>query len=172
MAARRVNWLGKVLGKTDIATGAITEIVSEADLEQFTSPTIVRIRGRITFKLNASSTDTSEASSFRGGLICANKNLDAVGEIDADDLTAPWLWYTSGLIWTPRIVHAYYNGTSDTTFNTLDAGFRRDVVDIDSQAMRKVERNARLVLVLEHTDEEGSPNNLEIAGHLRVLVKE
>ena len=169
---RQPRWLGKVFGLTALTDQLPYEVIPEADLEELTSPTIIRIRGTFTIKLNASQLGAYQATSYRMGLIVAHKQLTGVGDISVDDLTIPWLWYHSGVLWAQQCEREYWNGSSAVSYQKQDNGYRREVVHIDVAGMRKIDRNQRLILVMKHVDSAGSPNNTEIAGHVRVLVKE
>ncbi len=172
MAKRRVQWIGTVHAFQTFGATSLDTVVSEAVFEEFTAPTIVRIRGRLVVKLNASSGSIYQATSFRFGLIVAHKSV-AAGDYDADDLRNPWLWYNSGLVWQPIGDRPYWNGSALLQSPAaLGSNARKEVYELDVKTMRKVPENYRLVLVSESTAEAGSPGSPEFYGHFRVLVKE
>ncbi len=172
MAKRRVQWVGTVHAFQTFGATALDTIVSDTVFEDFTAPTIVRIRGRLIVKLNASSGAIYQATSFRFGLIVAHKSV-AAGDYDVDDVNNAWLWYNSGLVWQPIGERKYWDGAAAIAYNgALGASTRKEVFEIDIKAMRKVPDNYRLVLVSERTVEAGAPNDPEFYGHFRVLVKE
>jgi len=171
MPKRAVRWIGKVLSFAEFGSEVIVA-ASEADLEDFTSPTIIRIRGRLTIKLNASDGITYQATTFRMGLIVAHKSIAGV-DLSVDDLGNPWLWYSSGIVWQPTTALQYWNGSAAVSYNAaLGANTRKETLDIDVSSMRKVRENERLILVVNRTAAAGAPDSPEIYGHIRVLVKE
>ncbi len=99
MAKRRVTWLGSVVTFSTVTAQDFRTIVDEASFEALTQPTIVRIRGTFTMKLNASTGVVYEASSYRMGLMVHHKSIGT--GIDVDKLDNPWLWYDSGIVWQP-----------------------------------------------------------------------
>ena len=170
--ARQTAWIGSVVNFQSLSTPDEVTIADEASLEQFTNPTIVRMRGKLIWKLNASTGNIYEARSFRAGLLVANKSVVAAG-IDVDELELPWLWYTSGIVWAPITAGQYWNGSAAVAYNLQAGAATRRMVDtIDVAAMRRINRNDTLSLFVEHTIEAGSPSDLEVYGHIRVLVKE
>ncbi len=172
MARRATAWMGSKISFTTFGAAAAVVVGTELDFERFTSPTIIRIRGRIVVKLNASTGDTYEATSYKMGLIVAHKSTGS-SEVDVDDVEQPWMWYTSGLVWQPVGQLKYWNGSAAINYNSAISGAtRKEVHEVDTSAMRRLSTNERLILVLERTVEAGSPGDPEIAGHIRILVKE
>jgi len=168
---RATRWIGTEIDFAEFATSLVV-IGSETQFEELTSPTVIRCRGRITVKLNATTGDTYEATSYRMGIRVLHKDLVA-GDIDFTDYTTPWLWYMTGALWQAIGTRSYWNGSAEIDYNAaLGANTRKDTHDIDIKAMRKVNRNEHLVLLGEKVTEAGSPGNPEWYGHVRTLVKE
>jgi len=168
---RRVQWVGREVAFQSFGSTAAFEVVTEAEMEVFTSPTIIRIVGTLIFKLNTSTNNLYEATKYRFGLIVAHKSI-GTAEIVGSDYTNAWLYTDSGLLWASTDEQQVYNGTTNITYSTQNTGYRKQVHNFDARAMRKVGRNERLILVLERENAAGSPSNPEMFGHIRVLVKE
>ncbi len=170
---RTTRWMNDGAIALTQFSNTLSEVVATSLFEELTEPTIVRIRGRLVFKLNATGTNVYEASSYRAGIVVAHEALTSL-DINADTIgDNPWMWYTSGILWSVVTDHEYWNGSAAVTYSVAAGDFtRKDIHEIDISAMRKVNRNERLVLVLRSTQEQGTPPNPEVYGHLRVLVKE
>ncbi len=169
--ARPVRWIGEAFTFQSVGAGGVMlTAAAEADLEEMTQPTVIRMRGQVTMKLNASDGVTYQASSYRIGIIVVHKSAVA-GDISLAAFGNPWLYYATGLLWQP--VTTLVNGFTGATYGSaLGASTRKQVHQIDVKAMRKIDRNSRLVLVADRATEAGAPNSPQVYGHVRVLVKE
>jgi len=158
---RRMTWEGSQVDMT-MTSGASTvlAIVTEATLENIPNPTIVRVRGNLLLRVTAQGAAGTRGILFLGIKLTTATALAATAvEVPGTDIGSDWLW------WEAR------------GFSTLDTGIGQSNnqqtyvhLPIDSKAMRKVEINQVLVLVVQHTALV-STQTLQATGGLRILLK-
>ena len=181
MAKRPVEWQGQVFAQKNFPTTAGQNnffVVVDADesgpnpfsFQHYTRPTIVRIVGALTAQLSADSTSI-ENRDFRYaiGIICCDENLPA--QDLQSEYAHPWLWLGTGTLHRPMFGVPVYNGTTIVTSNST--GYGQPIIrhEIDIRAMRKVNRDCELRIVLAADDTVGA-SSPHLSGFLRCLVKE
>ena len=135
--------------------------VSEATLENVPNPTIVRVRGSLTLK------QTSPTAGARTHMVMGLIVMDAVAfavpaaESPLTDIGSDWLW------WTSQSFHA--DGTAVTPLDEA-GGAVWSRVEVDNKAMRKIQSNQVLALVLANSPSAGTATII-VNGVLRFLFK-
>ncbi len=160
-AKRRMSWNGTIICLSDIvtATPQFVTVISEAILEGFPTPTIVRCRGSFMASL-----DLVVASNVRTtlthGLIVATASAVAGSALPSPvtDVGSDWLWWYSSPL---------RNGETASVEGRIGD---TDRVIVDSKAMRKVGLNEVLVYVAEVSDCELA-GQVNVHGTLRILLK-
>lgn len=169
MANRRpVEWQGQA--NDDYATsglGSVTRhtIVNAATLSEYTKPTMVRLSGRYTFKLNAATAmTTSNVSAFQVGIAVVHEDVTSLDPEDSDE---DWVWRESGIL-----IRAYQTSNSGNNIHVNDvSGIQSRVVDV--RAMRKIPSDHHMIALFVHAyDLDGNPSSLQHFGHCRALIKE
>jgi len=162
---RSMFWQGAQVGVT-VATGASVaqEIVSEAILEGVPNPTLVRTRGELLLQVSA--TGATLTNGVIGlGLIVVNAAAFAAGVTSLPspmtEAGSDWLWH-----------HIAAFGTTAAFANPYDQAIGNvvDRVRLDGKAMRKVDSNQLVVLVVENLAQT-STITVVINGFIRVLFK-
>ena len=161
-AARKrvMSWDGANVDVSDLVVGTaqFITILTEAILEQFPTPTLVRSRGRLTVL-----TDPSSALGGFGfvtmGMIVVIAAAAASGGVPnpATASGSDWLWWDSGFV-----------GASAT--DVIGEEITVDWVQVDSKAMRKIGLNQLLVLVMDLQTCEGTMV-ANVCGSIRCLLK-
>ena len=137
------TWNGAAFDDGDVSSGAVLRVIATMQ----GAGTIVRVRGRVC--ANLIQVAIVGAARVDYGIIIADDDAVAAGAASlpspTTDLDAEWLWLGS----------AFLVGR-DTTITNNTGGISRDIVDIDSKAMRRVKQNEQIVLVIFGTDLTGS----------------
>ena len=160
---RPTFWEGGSITHTNTTgTTVASELVSEANLENVPSSTLVRIRGWVRILMTASSGTPGHCLASLGiKLSTAAAVAGATVENPFADIGSDWIWWktialrlTSGSVTTP---------TPGPQQMMVD-------VEIDSKAMRKVGLNQVLVFVSENVVV-ASTQSFVVLGAARVLFK-
>jgi len=148
-------------GVTEAAPVVIT-VVSEAILENYPNPTLVRQRGAVLAYLNAGGATLDSVLTM--GMYFADKAAVTAGiaslELPNRDIGSDWLWWAT-------IPLADNSGTIDQIRPTTSA----HRIEIDGKAMRKAEPNQSLVFVAEVTDFGVSNASVAVNASARLLFK-
>jgi len=154
------SWHGAVVDIADLVVGTsqVLQIITEATMESFPTPTIVRSRGRLTATADISSTPGGVAV-VAVGLIATTQAAIAASGVQSPltDIGSDWLWYDSLTV-----------GASAA--DVIGEEVTIDRISVDSKAMRKVGLNQALVLVAEMSTCEGTMV-INLCGLIRVLLK-
>ncbi len=157
---RRTTWEGVNIDISDLVVGTpqTTTVVSEALLENFPLPTIVRIRGRMAAITDASSTPGGFGL-VSMGMILVTETAFAAGAIPdpLTDIGDDWIWWDQGII-------------GSQADDVIGGAVTIDRIVVDSKAMRKVQINLVLVFRCQLTTSE-SVMVANITGSIRVLLK-
>jgi len=157
---RVTSWHGGGVDIANIVTGTIQfqTIVSEATMETFPTPTIVRIRGSLSLLTDDSSTPGAFGFVNVGLIVVTAAALAASGvPAPLTDIGNDWIWW-----------ECFTFGASAADVIGEEITIDRKIVD--SKAMRKVGLNEVLVLVAELNNSE-SVMVANLQGALRVLLK-
>ncbi len=148
------QWVGSAFDMGSVTTGSISAV---AVINQ--AATLTRCRGSLV--TNITSVATVGLVRVDVGLILATDNQVAVGitafSDPTSDFDAEWTW----------MGQMYVVGRDTTTANNT-GGISRDILQVDTKAMRKVKQNEQLVLVAVATSLTGSIG-VEVGGTLRTL---
>ena len=142
-------------------TQNVIAAVSEAILEGIPNPTIVRCRGSLL--IATVSPGVSARAHMTMGLIVADSRAFAVPAVEQPltDIGSDWLWWTSESL--------IADGTGVTPLDEAGLSvFAR--VNIDNKAMRKVQPNQVIALVLQN-GVVNSSMQIRVTGVLRFLFK-
>ena len=159
---RRTTWEGANIDLTDLTNGTaqFVTVISEANLEQFPNPTIVRTRGRMMLSSDPSSTPGGFGE-LSVGLIVVNTTAAAAGPTalpsPAGDIGSDFFYWDVFTFGAPAADVLGDTGSID-----------RHVVD--SKAMRKIGPNQVVVMIAELTTCEGVLV-CNLCGALRILLK-
>ncbi len=155
-----MSWAGIALDLPDltVVTPLLLTVISEADLENFPTPTLVRSRGRIRAYTDTSSTPGSFGVVTMGMIVIRKSALagaafpSPIQEGDSD-----WFWWDSLSVGSDA---------ADVIGSTVTV----DRIVVDSKAMRKIGNNEVIVFVAELTTCEGTMV-VNLCGSLRLLLK-
>ena len=163
-AARRTSWEGSNVALS-LTTGVQAQqaLVTEAVLETFPNPTVVRIRGELVVGVTAFGAAGANTNLTLGIKLATASAFAAGGasiESPNTEIGSDWIWWNAA---------PTRNSTTLVTDSTGNVGtlFR---VMVDSKAMRKVGPNQVLILVA-HNVVAGSTQTIAINGVIRVLLK-
>ena len=162
---RRTSWEGNQLGFT-LTTGTVAAatLVSEAILEEQGPGTVVRVRGRLQFKVSAVGADNAQSVTHIG-LILATSAAVSIGvtalPLPFTDIGSDWLVYEAVPLATFDAASLLTSGAQNGSVQTIE---------IDGKAMRKYDNNMALMVVAQNTVR-SSTHTIEISGTLRVLLK-
>ena len=163
-ARRRTSWEGSnVALSLTTAVQAQQSLVTEAVLETFPNPTVVRIRGELIVGVTASGGAGSNTNLTMGIKLTTASAFAAGGasvESPNTEIGSDWIWWYAA---PTRVADAIGSG-SGTNVGVLDR------VHVDSKAMRKVSPNQVLILVV-HNVVGGSTQTIAVNGTIRVLLK-
>ena len=148
---RRPNiWGGSVQTPEVVQTAGTTAfitLISNASIQNRTSPTLVRMRGRIFIR----STTAGESASGSMGIIVVEETARAAGTGSMPnpgvDFSAPWMWWGS---WTTRLADRFVEYL------------------VDSKSQRKIKDSEAVVLILRNPS---SFNSRWVTG-IRFLLKD
>jgi len=148
-----------------LATNTVSSsvIVSEALLENIPKPTVIRLRGRIAIFLTAvGAADTIVQMTF--GIKVVNQAALAIGvtalEVPGTDVGSDWMW------WDTITMHKALN----TGVEDLQLGANKEL-SIDNKAMRKIDMNQALVMVVQNVQISGGAGTVAVVGSVRCLFK-
>ncbi len=157
---RPMNWQGGTFQALPSLAGVATTantIVTEAILETFPDPTIVRVRGSYIF----SETGINGTAVLTVGIMLIDNAALAAGvasiQTPGTDVGSDWLWWDTVPL----------DNVGTVAADPVRTGRRI----IDSKAMRKVKTNQALVFVTEILALGASAAVVTIAGQVRVLLK-
>ena len=158
---RVMSWNGAVvdLATVDVSAISFATIVSEAILEEYPTPTIVRIRGHML--CIADTTMTSGAFGMIAiGIILVTRAALVAGAVPdpITDVGSEWMWYHTSTI------------GETTSSSVIGREIVIDRFEVDTKAMRKVKPNEALVLVAKAVTCEGT-TVANLCGIIRVLAK-
>jgi len=157
---------------------AIGTICGADDFEQFTNPTVVRIRGIWQATLERVAADASEAIRVAVGIRTVPEdfllaNLEDM--LSNNGAESPWMWYGHFRLSSTLEQQALWDSDTNTIVNTSRSRFAGGLSshhwDIDVKAMRRVPQNTKLIWAYTSDNAVGEPN-LTTSISLRVLVKE
>ena len=156
---RVMSWQGSILQMSDLLAGTpqFASVISEANLEVFPTPTLVRIRGSVSV-----STDTSATAGSFGnvtmGIIKVTAAAFAAGAVPEPfaDVGSDWIWWSS-------------QGIARFIASENEGNIWRTVL-IDSKSMRKVGLNEVVIFVASVQNCSGT-NRANLCGAVRVLLK-
>ncbi len=155
-----MTWEGAVLDFSNIVTGTpqFTTLISEATLENFPTPTLIRVRGRVAALTDDSSTPSGFAQVIMG-IIKVTSAAFAAGAVPtpATDESSDWLWWDAATI-------------GAAAADVIGQEVTIDRLIVDSKAMRKIGNNEVVVFVTELVVCEGTMV-ANVCGHMRVLLK-
>ena len=157
---RVTSWHGAIVDMADFVVGTAQSLVlvTEATMEAFPTPTIVRLRGNLACTTDISSTPGGVGVLVVGAIVVtANAFAVPVVPSPATDIGSDFLWW-----------NAFEVGASATDVIGEEITIHR--MQVDSKAMRKVGLNELLVLVAQLVTCEGTMV-VNLCGSLRVLLK-
>ena len=168
MGKRSVEWLGNAATNSSVGFGdpGSVEIVSTADFEDKTNPTIVRLEGCLNFQLDRTLDNpptSSQVICYHVGILVHHESISATALNPLTQQDLDWLWTCCG-----RIVHPVRNNAG--TLQDDHIGLTQ-FHHIDSRAMRKVRHAHKLSMIVKATSIAGG-DSLEFTWNLRVLVKD
>ena len=147
-----------------ITTGVqnVIAAVSEATLENVPNPTIIRVRGRL-FCATVSPGVNARAH-MTMGLIVVDAQAFAVPAVERPllDIGSDWLWWDN--------VTLVGDGTGVTPTDDGGISVFREVM-VDNKAMRKIQPNQVLALVLANGALGAATMTIRVSGVLRFLFK-
>ena len=159
---RVMSWQGQNIDTVNLTSGnpQFTTVISEAVLEQFPTPTLVRVRGRLLVLIDASSTSTNFGIVTMGMIVVTAAAL-AGSAVPSPlmDVGSDWLWWDVGTIG---------EGAPSTETGRI---FGVDRIAVDSKAMRKIGLNQVVIFVAELTPCDSGTIVANICGNLRFLLK-
>ena len=161
-ARRPTFWQGTNIDSSIVSASAqVLTIVTEAILEGVPNPTIIRVRGNLL--LVPTAVTANARLHLTMGIMVADVRAVAVPAtpLPLDDIGSDWLW------WSNRSVIADGSGTPPLE-DSGDMLISR--VEIDGKAMRKVQPNQVLILVLQNSAVNGT-GTIRATGVLRMLFK-
>ena len=157
---RVMSWQGSLLDFSDIVVGTpqLVTVISEAILENFPTPTLIRTRGRLAVLADTSSTPGAFGV-LTMGVIVVTAAAQTAGAVPtpSTDVGSDWLW------WNRAIVGA-------AAGDVIGEEVTIDRMDVDSKAMRKIGNNEVVVFVAELISCEGTLV-VNLCGGLRFLLK-
>lgn len=150
-----------------------TEIVSSVALDNFASPTIMRVRGNIFVGLVRNTQTASTSLVYACGLIMLPDGVGAGSILDGTSTENEWLWLWHGVLIANSIQFPLFNSsgteTGVHTSNEQTYGIERIVVDV--RARRRCQAGQRLAFVSSWEETVGTPD-IEFRGLLRTLVQD
>ena len=157
---RRMSWEGANIDVSDlvVATPQFFTVITAALLENFPTPTITRIRGKLSAITDPSSTPGGIGRVNMGMILVTETALAASAiPLPATDVGNDWIWIDSAIV-------------GSQADDQIGGAVTIDRLTVDSKAMRKVNNNTALVLVTQLTAIEGTVV-VNVAGSLRFLLK-
>jgi len=136
-------------------------VISEAILEAAEEPTIVRVRGRLVWDLQATGAVPAQGL-LTFGLIVLPTSAIGVPPGPNSDLSSDWLWWDAAL-------GQISGGTLTAPVPDGSQGLS-GIIDIDSKAMRVTKRDQTLVLVIQAANLV-STSTFKVVGSMRILLK-
>ncbi len=159
---RVTSWHGQNIDVVDLvaATPQFFTLISEAVLETFPTPTLIRTRGRLMLTNDASSAAGSRAIVTAGIIkVTAAALAGSAVPTPIADVGSDWLWWD---------VMTF----GDVTGSIADTGPQEtDRIVIDSKAMRKVGLNEVIIIVFELSSCQSTTMVGNICGNIRMLLK-
>ncbi len=160
---RVMMWEGTQIDLSDlvVATPQGVAVITEATLENFPAPTLIRSRGQLGVTLDASSAANALSFVTMGIIVMTRAALAAAAfPLPSTDIGSDWLWWDVATL------------ANDAAGNDQGApgggGVDRKIVD--SKAMRKIGLNEAVVFIAELTACEGT-TVANICGSIRFLLK-
>ena len=157
---RVTSWIGVNIDIPDLVVGTskFLAAINESDLEQYPTPTVVRVRGRVSAFTDDSSTPGGFGTVYMG-IIVTTATAFAAAAIPSPIPPASndFLWWDSVTV-----------GASAA--DVIGEDVTVDRIIVDSKAMRKVGINEVLVFVAQLITQEGVMV-VNLAGGLRTLLK-
>ena len=163
-SARATTWEGAAFQFLALIAAApqFAVVVTEAQLEQFPNPTLVRQRGRVLAYANAGGTILDSVISF--GMYYATQAAITAGvaslQLPLTDIGSDWVWHD-------QVALSDNSGTLDGIRPTTAAAR----FEIDGKAMRKATPNQSLVIVGQVFDFGAILLNANVTVSLRLLFK-
>jgi len=143
------------------ASVAVATVVTEAELENIPNPTLIRIHGSVLISVTARTAAADSAVISMGMILQSAAAVTAgVGSMPLPftDIGSAWIWHRQVLV---RSLIAPPNGTD------LAGNVR---ITIDNKAMRKVNPNQALVMIVQNTVQTGTIT-VSISSAQRLLFK-
>jgi len=164
-ARRKTTWEGAVINLTSTTGADVAQaLVTETTFENHPNPTIVRMRGHLLLSVVSGAAAPSDAIIFMGiKLTTASAFAAGVASLEAPfpDIGSDWIWWDVRSMRTRVAVVATDSGST-----SLDTR-----VNLDSKAMRKVEPNKLLMLMVTNLVVT-STMSVEVRGGVRILLKQ
>ena len=157
---RHMTWEGVNVDFSDLVTGTAQFItaITQANIEQFPTPTLVRTRGSLMCVADPSSTPGGFANVTMGIMQVTAAAVTATGVPDpATSIGSDWLWWD-----------VFHIGAAASDVIGEDITVHRK--QVDSKAMRKLGNNMVLVLVASLLTCEGAMV-ANVCGAMRFLLK-
>jgi len=154
---RVMSWQGSSFFFTNVTTAAAETavVVSEAILENFPTPTLIRVRGRISVNYDVLTSAPSRGALVMGLIVIPATSI-SVPPSPLTDIGSDWLWWD--------VAPLNLTGSdSDETANNI-------VIDVDNKAMRKIGLNEIVSIVVHVVSFEGT-STINASGVLRFLLK-
>ena len=158
---RRMSWEGANIDASDLVTGTpqFFTVLTEALLENFPTPTIVRTRGKLTVTTDASSTPGSVGRVNLGLILVTGTALAASAiPLPGVDVGNDWMWIDSAVV-------------GSQADDQIGGAITVERLVVDSKSMRKVSNNTALVLVMQLFLTDAAAMVVNVAGSLRFLLK-
>ena len=160
---RSTTWEGFSLRfQVTAALPQFSIVTTEAILENYPNPTLVRQRGRILAYLQAGGATLDSVLTLGMYFATAQAAAAGIGSLAKpfDNIGSDWLWWDS-------IALSDNSGTIDQIRPTTSA----HRIDIDGKGMRKVEQNHVLVFVAQIFDFGATLANASVTAEARLLYK-
>ena len=141
---RGMFWEGSAsVGTPTTGTSLVSTVVTEATLENVPNPTLIRIRGSALMYLTAVGASGAQTIVSMGIIIQSAAAVAAgVGSMPSPftDIGSDWVWHQQ--------VPLALRGTLGSDNEALGGHVAR--IEVDNKAMRKIEPNQALVLIVEN----------------------
>ena len=170
------KWCGMVPIIETGSTGAsIQRVICAADeLEEFTNPTIVRIRGTVSVHLIKQNLFGTEQLEVACGIRLTDQQVITAGSLLTKDVhEGPWMWLSYDVLWSTIQQLKVWDGTAAINYtpSKSDNGITHHRYDVDIKAMRRVPQNTALTFNYTWAQLTGAPQ-LQVVARFRALIKE
>lgn len=163
-SARKTIWVPTLSWNQTVTTGASVAqaVVTEANIENFPDPTLVRIRGELLVMMTASAATPGRCLATMGLIkVSAAALAGASVPLPSTDQASDWIWW--------QTVALELSGGSVAAPNSDGRSIVKRI-EIDSKAMRKFSQNEVLIFVSENLVAT-STQTFDVLGGARCLFK-